>query len=76
MRVERFSLFFPPSVVEVKRARPSTGSARSRSGGFVKITGMNPEEELPPDVAPRAYYHAAGLEADRRDRRGPGGEHR
>ena len=26
-------------------------------GGFVKITGMNPEEELPPDVAPRAYYH-------------------
>jgi regulator of sigma E protease len=26
-------------------------------GGFVKITGMNPEEELPPEVAPRGYYH-------------------
>ena len=25
-------------------------------GGFVKITGMNPEEELDPEVAPRAYY--------------------
>ena len=23
----------------------------------MKITGMNPDEELPPDVAPRAYYH-------------------
>jgi regulator of sigma E protease len=23
----------------------------------VKITGMNPEEKLPPEVAPRAYYH-------------------
>ena len=39
------------------RARPSTGSARSRSGGFVKITGMNPDEELPPEVAKRGYYH-------------------
>ena len=25
-------------------------------GGYVKITGMNPNEELPPEVAPRAYY--------------------
>src|SRR5262249_14599204 len=25
-------------------------------GGYVKISGMNPEEELPPEVAPRAYY--------------------
>ena len=23
----------------------------------MKITGMNPDEELPPDVAPRAYYN-------------------
>ena len=38
-------------------ARPSTASAPIPLGGFVKITGMNPEEELPPDVAPRAYYH-------------------
>jgi regulator of sigma E protease len=25
-------------------------------GGYVKITGMNPAEELPPEVAHRAYY--------------------
>ena len=25
-------------------------------GGYVKITGMNPEEELPPEVEHRAYY--------------------
>ena len=25
-------------------------------GGYVKITGMNPHEEMPPEVAPRAYY--------------------
>ena len=33
MRVERFSLFFGPMLVKrAPRARPSTGSARSRSG--------------------------------------------
>ena len=26
-------------------------------GGFVKITGMNPDEELPPEVADRRSYH-------------------
>src|SRR5262249_16339904 len=26
-------------------------------GGYVKITGMNPREELPPEVLPRAYYN-------------------
>ena len=25
-------------------------------GGYVKITGMNPAEEIPPEVAHRAYY--------------------
>ena len=58
MRVERFSLFFPPLIVRRQvGARPSTASAPIPLGGYVKITGMNPEEELPPEVAPRAYYH-------------------
>jgi regulator of sigma E protease len=26
-------------------------------GGYVKITGMNPNEEIPDDVRPRAYYN-------------------
>jgi regulator of sigma E protease len=57
MRVERFFLFFPPKVVSVRRGETEYGIGALPFGGFVKITGMNPDEELPPDVAPRAYYH-------------------
>jgi regulator of sigma E protease len=57
MRVERFFLFFPPKVVSVRRGETEYGIGALPLGGFVKITGMNPDEELPPDVAPRAYYH-------------------
>ena len=57
MRVERFFLFFPPKLVSVKRGDTEYGIGAIPLGGFVKITGMNPDEELPPEVAPRAYYH-------------------
>ncbi len=57
MRVERFSLFFPPYLVRKRRGETEYCVGLVPLGGFVKITGMNPEEELPPDVAPRAYYH-------------------
>jgi regulator of sigma E protease len=57
MRVERFSLFFPPYLVRRRRGETEYAIGLVPLGGFVKITGMNPEEELPPDVAPRAYYH-------------------
>jgi regulator of sigma E protease len=57
MRVERFFLFFPPKVVSVRRGETEYGVGAIPLGGFVKITGMNPEEELAPEVAPRAYYH-------------------
>ena len=56
MRVERFFLFFPPKLVSFKRGETEYGVGAIPLGGFVKITGMNPDEELPPDVAPRAYY--------------------
>jgi regulator of sigma E protease len=57
MRVERFGLFFPPFLVKKRVGETEYGIGAVPIGGFVKITGMNPEEELPPDVAPRAYYH-------------------
>ena len=57
MRVERFSLFFPPYLARKRRGETEYCIGLLPLGGFVKITGMNPEEELPPDVAPRAYYH-------------------
>jgi regulator of sigma E protease len=57
MRVERFFLFFPPKVVSTKRGETEYGIGAIPLGGFVKITGMNPDEELPPEIAARGYYH-------------------
>jgi regulator of sigma E protease len=59
MRVERFFLFFPPKLWSVTRGETEYGIGAIPLGGFVKITGMNPDEELPPQVAPRGYYHQA-----------------
>ncbi|GIK78024.1 MAG: zinc metalloprotease [Actinomycetes bacterium] len=56
MRVERFFLFFPPKLVSVRRGETEYGIGAIPLGGFVKITGMNPEEDIPPEVAGRAYY--------------------
>jgi regulator of sigma E protease len=57
MRVERFFLFFPPKVFSVTRGETEYGVGAIPLGGFVKITGMNPEEEMPDEVRPRAYYN-------------------
>jgi regulator of sigma E protease len=58
MRVERFSLFFPPKIAGIKRGETEYTIGALPLGGYVKITGMNPEEieGLPPEVARRAYY--------------------
>ena len=55
MRVERFFLFFPPKIWSIKRGETEYGIGAIPLGGFVRITGMNPEEKLEPEVAPRAY---------------------
>jgi regulator of sigma E protease len=56
MRVERFSLFFGPMLVKVRRGETEYGIGVIPLGGYVKISGMNPHEELPPEVADRAYF--------------------
>jgi regulator of sigma E protease len=56
MRVERFSLFFGPLLVKVRRGETEYGIGPIPLGGYVKISGMNPREELPPEVASRAYF--------------------
>jgi regulator of sigma E protease len=56
MRVERFALFFPPLLFKVKRGETEYGVGAVPLGGYVKITGMNPAEEIPPEHAHRAYY--------------------
>src|SRR5277367_6576071 len=61
MRVERFSLFFPPTLFSVRRGETEYGIGAIPLGGYVKITGMSPEEigGLEPEVARRAYYTQA-----------------
>jgi regulator of sigma E protease len=56
MRVEKFFLFLGPKILSFKRGETEYGIAAIPLGGYVKISGMNPEEELPPEVEPRAYY--------------------
>jgi regulator of sigma E protease len=56
MRVERFMLFFPPIVWKVRRGETEYGIGAIPLGGYVKITGMSAREELPPEVAYRAYH--------------------
>ena len=57
MRVERFSLFFGRTPLRFRRGETEYGIGWLPAGGFVKISGMSPHEELPPDVMPRAYFN-------------------
>src|ERR1700756_3938699 len=57
MRVERFSLFFGPLLVKFRRGETEYGIGPIPLGGYVRITGMSPHEEIPPEVLPRAYYN-------------------
>ena len=56
MRVERFSLFFPPLLFKKKIGETEYAIGALPLGGYVKISGMNPSEDLPDDVRTRAYY--------------------
>ncbi len=56
MRVERFSLFFPPTLLRKKVGETEYALGAIPAGGYVKISGMNPDESLPDDVRTRAYY--------------------
>jgi regulator of sigma E protease len=58
MRVERFSLFFGPMFVKRTIGETEYGIGVIPLGGFVKITGMSPDEVFDdPAVAARAYVN-------------------
>jgi regulator of sigma E protease len=57
MRVERFSLFFGPMVAKFRRGETEYGVGVIPLGGYVKITGMNPNEDIPEEFVARAYYN-------------------
>jgi regulator of sigma E protease len=56
MRVERFSLFFPPTLVSKKVGETEYAIGAIPLGGYVKISGMNPSEDLPEEARDRAYH--------------------
>jgi regulator of sigma E protease len=73
MRVERFFLFFPPKLVSVKRGETEYGIGMIPLGGFVKITGMNPEELEPRDDPEESDFGRSGLETEDAGRDTPQG---
>ena len=56
MRVERFALFFPPLVWRKQVGETEYALGTIPAGGYVRISGMNPSEELPEEVRDRAYH--------------------
>src|SRR3954463_10214582 len=56
MRVERFALFFPPLIAKRRIGETEYGIGVIPLGGYVKISGMSPAEELPDEVRDRAYH--------------------
>jgi regulator of sigma E protease len=56
MRVEKFSLFFPPTLASVRRGETEYAIGSIPFGGYVRISGMNPSEDLPEEVRDRAYH--------------------
>lgn len=75
MRVERFFLFFPPKLWSVRRGETEYGIGMIPLGGFVKITGMNPDDleprpqeepgETPNDILTRIESSGQDPEQDR-----------
>ena len=56
MRVEKFSLFFPPTIASKKIGETEYAIGLIPAGGYVKISGMSPSEDLPDEVRTRAYH--------------------
>ncbi|MGH2835405.1 MAG: M50 family metallopeptidase [Solirubrobacteraceae bacterium] len=58
MRVERFSLFFGPMFVKRQIGETEYGIGVIPLGGYVKITGMSPQEVFEtPEIESRAYIN-------------------
>ena len=58
MRVTEFFLGFGTRIWSTTRGETEFGMKAIPAGGYCKISGMSPREELPEDVKPRAFYLA------------------
>lgn len=56
MRAEKFYIGFPPAIIKRKWGETEYGVGYVPLGGYVKITGMTREEQVPEDVVGRAYF--------------------
>src|SRR4051812_14375200 len=56
MRGEKFALFFGPPIWKKQVGETEYSIRTIPAGGYVKITGMNPSEQLSDEARTRAYY--------------------
>src|SRR4051812_49874035 len=56
MRVENFALFFGPPIWKKQVGETEYSIRTIPAGGYVKITGMNPSEQLSDEARTRSYY--------------------
>jgi membrane-associated protease RseP (regulator of RpoE activity) len=54
-KVTKFFLGFGPTLWSFEKGETEYGVKAIPAGGFVKIIGMNPYEDVPPEDAPRSY---------------------
>ena len=59
MRVEKFYVGFPPAALRRTWGETEYGIGIIPLGGFCKISGMTPEEEVPEDTGDRVYHQKA-----------------
>jgi regulator of sigma E protease len=57
VRVEAFSLGFPPKLLSKKVGETEYRLSVIPLGGYVKLLGENPDEEVPPELQPRSFSH-------------------
>jgi regulator of sigma E protease len=56
MRVEKFYIGFPPAAAKRRRSETEYGVGLIPLGGFCKISGMTPDEEVPEGTGERVYW--------------------
>lgn len=59
MRVEKFYVGFPPAALRHTWGETEYGIGIIPLGGFCKISGMTPDEEIPEDTGDRVYHKKA-----------------
>src|SRR3989475_13196059 len=55
IKVEEFFVGFGPRLWSIRRGETEYGVKAIPAGGYVRIAGMNPYEEIPPEELPRTF---------------------